>query len=187
MAFIKDFIHKYLNLSKLNRREKYIVYGVGCFLAVLIIVQFVIRPFFANKNKLERDLQTKKAQLEQMHALQAEYQALKGKMQLSQMRVTQRPKGFSLNSFLVQQAGQVGIKDRISSMKPSKTVQKNSQYKISRVEMKLDAITMEQLTAYLHGVETSKNMVLVKKLSISKQDKKQGLINVIMQVETVEA
>jgi general secretion pathway protein M len=103
------------------------------------------------------------------------------------MRVTQRPKGFSLNSFLVQQAGQVGIKDRISSMKPSKTIQKNSKYKISRVEMKLDAITLEQLTVYLHGVETSKNMVLVKKLSISKQDKKQGLINVIMQVETVEA
>jgi general secretion pathway protein M len=187
MALFKDFIQKYLNLKKLNRREKYIVYGVGCFLAVLIIVQFVVRPFFASKNKLERDLQTKKAQLGQMRALQAEHQELKGKMQLSQVRVSQRSKGFTLNSFLVQQAGQVGIKDRISSMKPSKTVQKNSRFKISRVEMKLDAITLEQLTTYLHGVETSKNMVMVKKLSISKQDKKQGLINVILQVETVEA
>ncbi len=187
MAFYKEFIHKYLNLKKLNRREKYIVYGVGCLLGLLIIVQFAIRPFFANKNKLERDLQTKKVQLGQMRGFQAEYQELNRKVQLNQVRVGQRPKGFTLNSFLVQQAGQVGIKDRISSMKPSKTVQRNSKYKISRVEMKLDAITLEQLTAYLHGVETSKNMVMVKKLSISKKDKKQGLINVIMQVETVEA
>ena len=108
-------------------------------------------------------------------------------VQLNQGRVSKRHTGFTLNSFLVQVAGQVGIKDRISSLKPSKTVQKNSNYKISRVEMKLDAITLEQLTAYLHGVETSTNMVLVKKLSVSKKDKKQGLINVIMQVETVEA
>jgi general secretion pathway protein M len=53
--------------------------------------------------------------------------------------------------------------------------------------MKLDAISLEQLTAFLHGVETSVNMVTVKKLSISKKDKKEGLINVIMQVETIEA
>ncbi|NIV99991.1 hypothetical protein GWN26_13050 [Candidatus Saccharibacteria bacterium] len=52
--------------------------------------------------------------------------------------------------------------------------------------MKLDAISLEQLTAFLHGVETSQNMVMVKKLSISKKDKKEGLINVIMQVETIE-
>jgi general secretion pathway protein M len=53
--------------------------------------------------------------------------------------------------------------------------------------MKLDDITLQQLTTYLYSVETSKNMVLVKKLSISKKEKSQGLIDVILQVETVEA
>ena len=181
-----EFVHKYLNLKKLNRREKYIVYGVGCLVGLLITVQFVIRPFFENKKQLERDLKTKTVELGQMRDLQTEYRALKGQMQSSEGRARKRQKRFTLNSFLVQVAGQVGIKDRISSMKPTKTVQKNSNLKISRVEMKLDAITLEQLTAYLHGVETSRNMVMVKKLSISKKDKKQGLINVIMQVETVE-
>jgi general secretion pathway protein M len=72
-------------------------------------------------------------------------------------------------------------------MKPTKTIQKNSNYKISRVEMKLDNITLEQLAKYLYSVETSKNMVMVKKVSISKKEKKQGLVNVILQVETMEA
>lgn len=182
-----EFIHKYLNLKKLNRRDKYIVYGVGCLLGLLIIVQFIIRPFFENRNRLERTLQTRKVELEQMREFQTDYRALKGRMQLSQVRVNKRQKGFTLNSFLVQAAGQVGIKDRISSMKPTTTTQKNSNFKVSRVEMKLDAISLEQLTAFLHGVETSPNMVMVKKLSVSKKDKKEGLINVIMQVETIEA
>jgi general secretion pathway protein M len=86
-----------------------------------------------------------------------------------------------------QLADQTGIKDRISYMRPTNTVQKNSNYKLSRVEMKLDAITLEQLTGYLYSVETSKNMVIVKKLSISKKEKDDRLVNVILQVETVEA
>ncbi len=182
-----EFISKYLNFKKLNRREKYIICGAACLLGLLIIVQFVIRPFFDNKTQLEKSLLTKTAELEQMRGLQAEYSALKGKVQLSEVQFKNREKNFTLFSFLDQLAGQTGIKDRIGYMRPSKTVQKDSNYKISRVEMKLDAISLEQLTAYLYGIETSKNMVMVKKLSISKQDKKQAAINVILQVETLEA
>lgn len=182
-----EFIKKYLNLKKLNRREKYIVYGTGCLLGLLILIQLVIVPFFENSRQLKRSLQSKKVELEEMQRLQAEYLLLKEKLQLSQARFSKREKGFTLFSFLDQLAGQTGIKDRISYMKPSKAIEKNSPYAISRVEMKLENISLQQLTAYLHGVETSKNIVLVKKLSISKKEKEQGLLDVILQVETVEA
>jgi general secretion pathway protein M len=72
-------------------------------------------------------------------------------------------------------------------MKPSTTVQKNSSYKISQVEMKLQSITLQQLTAYLHMVETSKNMVNIKRLSISKTGKQEDYINAVLQVETFES
>jgi general secretion pathway protein M len=181
-----EFIKKYLNLKKLNRREKYIIYGAGCLLGLLIIVQFVITPFVENKNQMQRNLQTKKSELTEMRRLQAEHSALKEKLQRSQISIGKREKGFTLFSFMDQLAGQAGIKDRISYMKPSNTVQKNSNYRLSRVEMKIDAVTLEQLTSYLYGIETSKNMVIVKKLSISKKDKNEGLVNVILQVETLE-
>ena len=181
-----EFIKKYLNLKKLNRREKYIIYAAGCIVALLILVHFVVTPFFESRKQMQRSLQAKKVELEEMQRLHAEHTALQEKMQLSKTRFSKREKGFTLFSFLDQLAGQAGIKDRISYMKPSKTIQKNSNYKISRVEMKLDDITLEQLAKYLYSVETSKNMVLVKKVSISKKEKKQGLINVILQVETVE-
>jgi general secretion pathway protein M len=182
-----EFIKKYLNLKKLNRREKYIIYGAGCLLGLLVIVQLVITPFFKNTNQMQRSLQTKKAELAEMRRLQAEYKTLQEKLQLSQISIDKREKGFTLFSFMDQLAGQAGIKDRISSMKPTNTVQKNSKYRISRVEIKLDAITLEQLTTYLYHIETSKNMVMVKKLSISKKEKNEGLINAVLQVETLEA
>jgi general secretion pathway protein M len=182
-----EFIRKYLNLKTLNRREKYIIYGTGCLLGLLIIIQFVIMPFIENKNQMQRSLQAKKTELEEMRRLQAEYNTLKQKLQLSQISIGEREKGFTLYSFMNQLAGQTGIKDRISYMRPTNTLQKNSNYKLSRVEMKLDAVTLEQLTSYLYGVETSKNMVIVKKLSISKKEKDDRLINVILQVETLEA
>jgi general secretion pathway protein M len=182
-----EFIKKYLNLKKLNRREKYIIYAAGCLVGLLILVHFVATPFFESRKQMQRSLQTKKGELEEMRRLQAEHAAMQENLQLSKIRLSKREKGFTLYSFLDRLAGQAGIKDRISSMKPTITIQKNSNYKISRVEMKLDNITLEQLANYLYSVETSKNMVMVKKVSISKKEKKQGLINVILQVETMEA
>ena len=64
-----EFIKKYLNLKKLNRREKYIIYGAGGILGLLIIVQFVIVPFVENKNQMQRSLQTKKSELAEMRRL----------------------------------------------------------------------------------------------------------------------
>ena len=71
-------------------------------------------------------------------------------------------------------------------MKPSTSAQKNSPYKISQVEMKLQGITLRQLTTYLHMVELSKNMVYIKKLSILKTGKPKGFVDAVLQVETTE-
>ena len=151
-----EFFKKYLNLKMLNRREKYIIYAAGGVVGLLILIHFVVTPFFESRKQMQRSLQTKKGELEEMRRLQAEHEALRGKLQVSKIRFSKREKGFTLFSFLDRLAGQTGIKDRISYMKPSKTIQKNSNYKISRVEMKLDNITLEQLAKYLYGVETSK-------------------------------
>ena len=173
-------------LKKLNKREKYIIYGAFSVVGLLIIVEFIVTPFFDRKDRMQATLHDKIANLEEMQRWRSEYEALTKNTQVSESRFASRQKGFRLFSFLDQLAGQAGIKDQISYMKPSKITQKNSAYRISRVEMKLNSITLEQLITYLHGVETSENMVDIKKLSITKKDEKQGLISVIMQVETVE-
>ncbi len=173
-------------LKKLNKRERYAIIAAASIIGIFLFATFIVGPFFSRTDQMKRNLQTKAVMFEQMRQLQAEYAALTQRTQISKSQFRHRQKGFTLFSFLDRLTGEAGIKDRISYMKPSKKVQKNSPYKISRVEMKLEAITLEQLTTYLYGVETSKNMVDIKKISISKKDKKQGLITAVLQVETVE-
>jgi general secretion pathway protein M len=173
-------------LKKMNKRERYAIMLAAGVIGIFLVVTFIVEPFLSKTDQLKKSLHDKAVMLEQMRQLQSEYATLTQKAKVSEALFSRRQKGFKLFSFLDQLAGEAGVKDRISYMKPSTKVEKNSPYKISRVEMKLDAITLKQLTTYLYGVETSKNMVDIKRISISKTDKKQGLLTAVLQVETVE-
>ena len=173
-------------LKRLNKREKYIVYGALGILAALVIYQVIINPFFEGKAQMRNNLERKRAMVAEMQQWQSDYQALKQYAQANESRFARRNKGFSLYSFLSKMTIQAGIKDRLTYMRPTKTVQKNSDYRISRVEMKLDGVGLEQLVNYLYVVETSDNIVEITKLAITKKDKELGLISVVMQVEAIE-
>ncbi len=173
-------------IKKLTRREKYSLYAASGIIGLFIIMQFIVLPVFDKQDRLKRSLKVKTKILQQMIALKSEYDAIIQRTDLSKVHFENREKGFTLFSFLDKLSGKAGIKDHITYMKPSTTVQKNSPYKTSRVEMKLRGLTLQQLTVYLHMVETSKNMVNVKRLSISKSGKQEGFIDAVLQVETSE-
>ncbi len=180
-------ILKRVNLNKLSRREKIIVAAGGAALILFAVVQLLILPVFEHRAQLRRSVQAKAAMLGQMQQFQSEAEELKSRSQESEGRFRKRDKGFTLFSFLDQLAGQAQVKERVSYMRPTKTELKNSALKLSRVEMKLEGVTLEQLTTYIHGVESSPNMVSVSKLSITRRDQKEGLLDAILQVETLEA
>ena len=173
-------------LKRLNKREKYIVYGALGILAALVIYQVIINPFFEGKTQMKNNLERKRVMLAEMQQWQSDYQALEQYALANEERFARRNKGFSLYSFLSKMTIETGIKDRLAYMRPTKTVQKDSDYRISRVEMKLDGVGLEQLVNYLYAVETSDNIVEITKLAITKKDKELGLISVVMQVEAIE-
>ena len=173
-------------LKKLNKRERYAIMLAAAVIGIFFVIAFIVQPFLSKTDLLKKSLHDKAVTLEQMRQLQSEYSTLTQKAEISRAQFSRRQKGFKLNSFLVQLAGEAGVKDNVSYMKPTTKGQRNSPYKISRVDMKLDAITLKQLMTYVYGVETSSNMVDIKRISISKKDKKQGLLTAVLQVETVE-
>jgi len=178
-----------MNLNKLknlNKREKYAVYAASGLIAVFILIQVIISPVINKRERLTRTLQAKTKILEEMRTLQSEYAIIREKARLSKKRFEARNKGFTLFSFLDRLADKSGIKNHITYMKPTTSAREKSGYKVSKVEMKLQSITLKQLTSYLHGVETSKNIVSIKRISIVKTGIKEGYINVVLQIETVE-
>ena len=173
-------------LKKLNKREKYAIYALSGAVLLFILFQFIVFPSIDKRKRLKRTLQIKEDVLLEMNTLKSDYDAIEKRTNLAKVRFENREKGFTLFSFLDRLTGKARIKEYVTYMKPSTTVQKNNSYKISQVEMKLKGLTIQQLTTYLHMVETSKNMVHIKRLSISKTGKQEGFVDAVLQVETVE-
>jgi len=175
-----------MNLN-LNKREKIAVSGAGVFLAFFIITQFIIMPVFEKRNELGEQVTEKKNTLLDMKLLRSDYMKMQEQLEISQQGLNKRSADFTLFSFLDRLAGNTGLKDHIAYMKPSTSVKEDSGLKISRVELKLQEVTMKDLTSYLFQVETSENMVIVRRLSITKTGKDSGFVTAVLQVETFES
>jgi general secretion pathway protein M len=181
-----ESILRRLNLNKLSKREKTVIGALLAIIGLFVLVQLIVVPLFARKDRIQSNIRAKVGMLAEMQRMQADYNRMKNDAKNAEARFGNREQGFTLFSFLDKLAGQIGVKDRVSYMKPSKIAQKDSPYTLSRVEMKLEGISLEQLTKYIHGIETSSNIVSIQKMSISKKDNDQGLLSAVLQVETIE-
>jgi general secretion pathway protein M len=173
-------------IKKLTKRERYAIYSLSGAILFFILIQFIVFPSIDKRKRLKRTLQVKEDVLSEMITLKSDYDTIEKRTNLAKERFENREKGFTLFSFLDRLTGKARIKEYVTYMKPSTTVQKNNSYKNSQVEMKFKGLTLKQLTTYLHMVETSKNMVFIKRLSISKTGKQEGFVDAVLQVETVE-
>ncbi len=154
---------------KLTRQERYYVSACVALIALFIIFQFILSPFFEAKGNVKRSIQAKEKTLKELVSLGSEYGALKEDSVDIKKRLALRSKNFTLFSFLEKQAGRSGIKPGIKYMKPSASIDKGN-YKESSVEMKLENITLKQLVEYLYLIESPENLVRIKRISV-KQSK----------------
>lgn len=179
-------------IGKLNKRERIAVSAAVVAVLAFIVFQFVVIPYREKQDRMARALRSKTEALAEMKALKAEYDALTEKARMSKVKFARRDQGFTLFSFLDRLASETGVKDHITYMKPSKVDDKDTPYRISLVEMKLQDITMKQLTPYLHKVETSPNVIFIRRMSITRTERDDddaaagGLIDAVLQVETYE-
>lgn len=171
---------------KLTKREKYAIYALSGAVCLFVLIQFFIFPAIDKQERLERTLQVKEKMLREMITLKSEYNTIHQQANSSKQRFKNRKKGFTLFSFLNGLIDETGIKEHVTYMKPSTKLQKDSPYKISKVEMKLQGLTLQELTNYLYMVESSKNMVNISRISIIKTGKQEGFIDAVLQVETIE-
>ena len=171
---------------KLNRREKYSVYAAAVIICMFVLIRFIVFPIIDKRERVTRAIQVKTEILEEMTALKSRYDAVSNRADLSKSRFVKREKNFTLFSLLEKLAGKAAIKDHIVYMKPSTSISKNSQYKTSSVEIKVQNVTLKGLISYLYMVETTDNNVFINRLSISKAGEQENFINAVLKVETIE-
>jgi len=171
---------------KLSRREKIMVSAGACAIGVLLLLYFLVFPFFSSRAKMRRSIEVDQKRLKEMMGLSAEYQAIqKDSGGIGEVLKT-RKQGFTLFSLLEGLAGEVGLKDRIKYIKPS-TSQTKGKYKTSSVEMQFERVNMRELFEFLYRVEDPKNIVKIKRISIKKHKEKSGYVDATLQVSTVQS
>jgi len=169
-----------------NKREKAAVGAGAAAVAVFLVLQLIVFPVMDQKEVLERQQEAYREAAAEMRLLVAEYQGLQAQLVRSRSMIAQKSPGFTLFSFLDQLAGATQIKQFISYMKPSTTVQKETNYKISTVEMKVEGISIEQLIRYLHAVETSENRVDIRRLSLTQTGKEEKRLDAVLEIQTID-
>ena len=170
---------------RLARRERYFVSAATLSVAIFLLLQFLIFPFFETRRRLQRSVRAKEEGLKEILRLSSEYLSHRERTQGVQEVLARRNKGFTLFSFLEKSAGDAGVKAHIKYMKPSVSTGPGP-YKESLVEMKLEAITLQQLISYLYGIESPDDAVGIKRLSIDENRRKSGSLDAILQVLTFQ-
>lgn len=165
------------------KREKLMVGGMLIAVAALILYHFLLSPLLDSRQRLQKSLLKKQVALQQVQKLQQEYESLQHTSGDIQQRVAKRPKSFTLFSFIEQKATSSGIKEKINYMKPSE-VESDALLQESRVDMKLEKITLKNLVDFLKGVESTQNVVSINRISIQEYGKEQGYLNAIIQIAT---
>jgi general secretion pathway protein M len=171
---------------KLQQRERMAITIAGGVVAALLIMQLLLFPLLDRRTRLRKAIVDKTAALQKVYEQRAEYQSLSRNTSTLEAHLKRRPNTFSLFAYIDRLAGKSQLKGNIAYMKPSTTNIKNSPLRLSTVEMKLNGLTMEQLTAFLHGIENENNAMWLRRLTLSKGDQAKDLLDVVLQVETLQ-
>jgi general secretion pathway protein M len=172
-------------LKQLNSREKLVI-GLGvAALALILFVYGCVLPLLERRERSAQKALAMESELQEMQAYREEYHQLQAENLRTADILKKRPADFSLFSFLDQLAGNTGIKTKIIYMKPStvKDAEKNTNR--TRVEIKLDEVTLEQISRFLYRIETAPHLINVPRLSIKQKQQESGFLETVLQVETL--
>lgn len=171
--------------NNLTKSQKYYIGAGLIFICGAIIVQFIVFPFFEAKERINRSLTANEKTLAELKTLGSEYSVIKQKSIEIQYVLSQRPRDFALFSYLERKAGEVGVKTNIKSMNPlkGKTV---GPYEETAVDMQLEKVTLKQVTDFLYFIESPKELIKIKKISIQKMKDTPEYLSASIQVITYQ-
>lgn len=171
--------------NKLTKSKQYYLIGGAAFVVIFLVFQFLIFPLWDTRQKTLNSIRVNEKVLKEMSILGAEYSVLKERAEAVQRVLANRPQDFTLFSYLEKKAGEIQLKPNIKYINPLKGSVTGA-YEESSVEMKLDSMTMKQLTDFLYLAESPKDFIRISKISINKMKESPEYLTATIQVTTFQ-
>jgi general secretion pathway protein M len=167
--------------DQLTKDQKRNVIAGLALVAGALLIQFAVVPWFEARQRVVGAIAGSEKAIRELASLGAEYGVLRQRSEEIKRVVERRPPGFALFSYLEKRAGDAGVKANIRSMNPLKSVPVEA-YEETTVEMKLDKLTMKQLTDFLYLVESREDLVRIRKMTVGKMKESPEYLTAVFQV-----
>jgi general secretion pathway protein M len=171
--------------GKLDEKQRYLLTAVVALVLLALILELAVFPFWKAKTKLTKSLISNQKKLEEISLLDAEFTAQEGAMAKIKDAMSARSADFTLFAHLEKKAAQASVRGRIKQMNSSKGI-KSISLEESLIDMKLEKITIKQLTDFLYYVESPTDLVRIKKITISKMKESPEYLNAQLQISSFQ-
>jgi len=171
--------------SKLSPTQR--KYAVICVLTVLmyLLIQFILVPIREAGVRTKRSIAAKEKVLSELLPLSSEYRLLAQKKETVNRILKQRPPNFTLFSYLEGKAAEAGLAGRIKSISPLGALVSGDFEEVT-VNVRLEKVTLKQLTDFLYLSESRPNLILVRKMDVTKAKDDPEYLNAVLHVATYQ-
>jgi len=167
--------------DQLTTSQKRTVTAGLVFAGMVLLAQLIVVPYFEARQKVRSAIVASDKALRELTALGTEYGVLRQRSEEIRRASERRPPGFTLFSYLEKRAGDAAVKTNIRSLTPLMLAPTGA-YEETAVEMRLDKLTMKQLTDFLYLVESPEEMIRVRRISVTKMKESPEYLSALIQV-----
>ena len=171
--------------DQLTRSQKLTVTAGLVLVGAALVIQFAVVPYFDARRNVSRAIAASEKVLRELSVLGAEYGVLRQRSEEIRRVIERRPPGFAFLSYLEKRAADAGVKSNIRSMNLLPPVSTGA-YEEATAEIKLDKLTMKQLTDFLYQAELPEEMIRVRRISIVKMKESPEYLSAVIQVFTYQ-
>lgn len=171
--------------NKLDAKQRKLVAGAALFVLFALMMELAVFPFWEAKKKLDRSIDVNQKKLTAVKKLSEESNRLESKISAIRRTSSLRGPNFTLFSYLEKKATQANVRGRIKYMNSSRGTQSGA-FEESLIDMKLDKMTVKQLTDFLYYAESPADLVRIKKISINKMKENPEYLSVQLQISSIQ-
>jgi len=169
--------------EQLTQDQQRIVIAGLVFVAAALFVQFAVFPYLDARNKVRNAIAGSEKTLRELAGLDGEFGVLRQRSGEIRRAIERRPPDFTLLSHLERRAVEAGVKTNIRSIRPLRSVAVGA-YEEAAVEIRLDKMTMKQLTDFLYLMESPEDAVRIRRMSVEKMRDNPEYLNAQIQAWT---
>ena len=170
-----------MNLTK--RRKQVVIGGILC-LGLLMAFQVFVKPSLSRVKTLRRVLTDKHEMLSNLQDKVKDYNALKDKIDRIHLAIENQQKDKKMLSFIEYIQKDCGLTQNVVYIAPT-TSTISELYEKTNVEVKYEAVTLNQIIQFLLKIESPELLVAIKSLEIKCETQNPNLLDVVIQLVSV--